>query len=76
MITGGGEKGYNHPVKLAHGDVFTLDEYREMVENATIADEDGYGHPVKDEFFDRNIKILPSKDSIPLSATHVLWFNK
>lgn len=55
-----------------YGDLMTVDQWNESVENGTFTNDDGFGHWVKnnkeseDEVFS-----TPQKD-----ATHVIWYNK
>lgn len=61
------------------GDLFTIEEFEEMVSYGALNDYDGVGKPVKDELYDWNHDIYPSDvvdKLIPEEATHILWFNK
>jgi hypothetical protein len=60
------------------GDIFTVKEYLEMVKEHSIMDDDGHGHPVKDNKKDTQLTLFPSESDrhIPFDATHVIWYNK
>lgn len=67
------------------GDLMTLDEFLESVEEFFFMDDDGFGLPVKDnmvaEFiwgeYSEDVRVWPSRvDRIPEGTTHILWFNK
>lgn len=69
------------------GDLMTMDEFLEAVENGLFVDDDGFGNPAvqfEDGIIrtDVDIEILPSEFKEQFSeldcagATHVVWFNK
>lgn len=60
------------------GDIMTLKEYLECVEEHSLIDDDGHGHPVKDNMKDTQLTLFPSEGDrhIPFDATHVIWYNK
>jgi hypothetical protein len=55
-----------------YGDIFTVDEWREAVEDGDFCNYDGCGYWVKDG--------MESRDEVfstpQLDATHVAWYNK
>jgi hypothetical protein len=58
-------------------DVYTVEEFKEIVELGAFIDYDGYGHPVKNKLADISIIIKPSNLSlIPSDATHIIWYNR
>ena len=58
-------------------DVYTVDEFRACCAQGAFIDYDGFGHPVKDNLFDGDIDIRPSRlHEIPEDATHIVWYNK
>jgi hypothetical protein len=79
---------YTEPVKFTatgrygcgpddEDDVYTVDEFRNLVEAGMFIDYDGFGHPVKDGKADSGINIYPSQVSkIPEDATHIVWYNQ
>ena len=79
---------YTDPVKFSstnsygggqdnEDDVYTVEEFRELVRTRSFIDYDGHGYPVKEKMADRKRVIRPSTvDSIPSDATHVVWFNR
>lgn len=68
LITG---KGFD-------GDIFTIEEFREMCEDGSLIDYDGFGHPINgDGYEDPAWCIIPSRrEELPASVTHIEWFNK
>lgn len=58
-------------------DVYTVEEFINCCKRNAFVDGDGFGYPVKDSKSNPRIVIQPSKlDSIPVDATHIVWFNK
>jgi len=67
------------------GELFTLEQFKRMVEHHYVSDQDGFGKwATIHEFWDENdLVVYPSEfgtvhfeASRPRGATHVLWFNK
>ncbi len=68
---------FDVPNEDVWGYLFTLQEFKEMVENGALIDYDGYGNPSNGTHHDWDIIIRPSELSeIPSDATHILWFNR
>jgi len=68
-----------HPT---YGDLFTMDDFRDMVINGSFIDYDGHGRwATEKEMFpygEENM-VYPStflKATPPAGATHVIWFNR
>lgn len=57
-----------------YGDLFTIEEFDEMVEDHTIMDKDGIGYYSDGEHMARKYPVFYSDK--PEGATHVVWFNK
>jgi hypothetical protein len=59
-------------------DVYTVDEFLSRCDNGSFIDYDGYGHPVKDKFYDETIYVKSSNvlTTIPKDATHIVWYNR
>ena len=58
-------------------DVYTVEEFKRLVQGGMFVDYDGFGNPVKDGLADRGNWIKPSRiEEIPTDATHVVWYNK
>lgn len=58
-------------------DVYTVEEFRQYVEDGSFIDYDGHGYPVKDGLADKTKWIYPSEvKNIPADATHIVWYNK
>ena len=58
-------------------DVYTIEEFKYLVECHGFIDYDGFGHPVKDSLADPKVYVKPSKvELIPQSATHIVWYNR
>jgi hypothetical protein len=68
---------FNDPVP-DYADVFSLDEFRDIVASGGIVNDDGCGHWVKDGKMSRDFincaKLGPYY--VPEGVTHVAWFNK
>lgn len=60
------------------GELMTVKDYLECVQNYSLMDDDGHGYPVKDNMKDTQLHMYPSegRNHIPLDATHIIWFNK
>jgi hypothetical protein len=68
------------------GDVYTIDEFQEMVDDGSVMDNDGHAHwsTLTHEYRTKNIYdfsdfVRPSAFNpsvAPEDATHVIWFNK
>lgn len=59
-------------------DVYTIQEFLDLVKCGAFVDYDGYGNPVlpSKEILD-DIDVYPSDTSvIPAEATHVIWYNR
>lgn len=74
---------YTHEPKFfqdgdCEGDIMTVADYLDCVENGMFIDYDGSGHPMKDGKIDRKIDIYPSnkRHGIPEDATHICWYNR
>ena len=70
---------YKYPVRPDSGDLLTVKEYLEMVASHAIMDDDGSAWPVKDGMEARGFDCLvyPSQpETLPVDATHVMWYNK
>lgn len=64
---------------LNDGDVFTVDEWKSMVDYGCLIDYDGFGRMVL--FTNNNYfmgeEIIPSQVAfIPPSCTHIVWYNR
>ncbi len=58
-------------------DVYTIEEFRQLVESRVFIDYDGFGYPVRDGLADPNIWVKPSRvNEIPADATHIVWYNR
>jgi len=58
-------------------EVYTVQEFKELVENGALIDYDGYGYAVKNGKANPNIQIWPSEiEDIPEDATHIVWYNR
>jgi hypothetical protein len=77
---------YRDPVDPQLGDLMTIPEYLEAINDGLITDSDGMGNPVKD-----GLEVAPpvgddgwpawiypsqGLDVIPEDATHIVWFNR
>jgi hypothetical protein len=57
--------------------LFTVEEFRDDVEDGGFIDYDGSGHPVKDGMMCATFCVLPSEvHLIPEDATHIQWYNR
>lgn len=64
-------------VPASEHDVYTVEHFKESCEDYSFIDSDGFGNPVKGQFADPAIVVLPSElDSIPPCATHIVWYNQ
>ena len=67
---------YTEP-NLDSGDLFTLQEFLEMVESGALIDYDGAGSLADEMRHDPQSVVCPSTvDDIPEGTTHILWFNR
>jgi hypothetical protein len=59
-------------------DVYTVEEFAQLVRDAMFIDYDGFGYPVKDSVADPSIIVRPSsfRQSLPEDATHIIGFNR
>lgn len=58
-------------------DVYTVGEFRALVETGAFVDYDGHGYPVKRRKADPSVVIKPSRVcDIPADATHIVWYNR
>ena len=59
-----------------YGELMTVDEFIECVDMGVINDYDGSGYAVIDEE-QTDIQVLCSDlETIPVDATHIMWYNK
>ena len=65
---------YNSEYDRMYTDIYTIEEFKEMVNNEVIIDDDGTGYLMKDNMMNRGYDAF-SYDKHP-EATHVAWFNK
>lgn len=58
--------------------IMTVEEYLADVEAGGFTDDDGFGHPMKSNQIGGDLFIYPSggENSIPLDATHIVWYNR
>jgi hypothetical protein len=67
---------------LILGDIFTLDEFEEMVQNGSLIDYDGHGYfCIKNKEMESDIMVTPStfhflRPCVSKELTHVIWFNR
>jgi hypothetical protein len=66
------QRKYIKDINLCGGIPYTLEQFNEAVDEGYITDDDGIGHWVKDGFESRDDVF----NSLPLDATHVMWYNK
>ncbi len=69
------------PIHSTDGDVMSIAEFREGVEESVFTDYDGYGKlMVGDDLVDHSTRIVPSNiwvlDWIPSRYTHIMWYNR
>lgn len=60
------------------GDTYTIEEFKEMVKNKAITDEDGIGYYAT-ESSKSDVKVMPSdfdENLIREDFSHVIWFSK
>jgi len=58
-------------------DVYTLEDFIDCVKSGGFIDDDGFGHPVKDDKMNMDIWVKPSRlEEIPADATHIVWYNR
>jgi hypothetical protein len=68
-----------HQIVEDDGDLYSIDEFIDMVDIGAFIDDDGYGYAAyyHTKVYDDSIKIHPSRiDEIPVGVTAVLWFNR
>lgn len=53
--------------------MMTVDTFLQLIEDGTIMDDDGFGYWVKDGSVNKECGVF---SSLPLDATHVVWYNK
>lgn len=60
-----------------YGDVFTVEEFLQMVDMDCLIDYDGSGNPAKNGKMSKEY-VYPSRarELLPEDATHVVWYNK
>lgn len=58
-------------------DLMTIEDFTDFAKHGA-SNNDGHGHPVKNDMEDHNIYLYPSTwhIEIPADATHVSWYNK
>lgn len=56
----------------SYGDVYTREDWLEMIDCDSCNPDDGTGYPIKDGKMNRHGDVFPP----PEDATHVVWFNK
>jgi hypothetical protein len=62
---------------LDDDDVYTVEDFRNIVKRGGFIDYDGFGFPVKDGFANEDVYIKPSRiKDIPDDATHIVWLNR
>lgn len=64
--------------KTWKGDIIPFDNFKQMCQNKTIVDSDGYGYYAT-ETAKSNIEIYPSdiiENKYRTDFSHVIWFNK
>lgn len=68
---------YTRNINESCGDLFSVNEFREICETGGLIDYDGFGHPVRGNKENVDIWIQPSElDRIPADASHIMWYNK
>lgn len=66
---------YDNPID-SFGDLMTVAEWRDCVQDGAFRDYDGWGSLVKDGL-QSNTNISPSQAHlIPPDATHINWYNR
>ena len=70
------EEGFIHDIS-EFGDLMTLEEFIESVDNGSLIDYDGFGQPVYNGKMS-HISVYPSDYELllPKETTHIIWFNK
>lgn len=59
------------------GNLMTVEEFREYVEDGFLVDYDGHGRLVRNGEVERKGYILPSEvNEIPQDVTHIRWYNR
>lgn len=60
-----------------YGNLMTVQDFIENCKIGGFIDNDGCGHPVKDNMMNDDLIIYPSQRVlIPKDATHIIWFNR
>ncbi len=59
-----------------YGDVMSLEEWTEAVDQGFFTNEDGSGYFCKDGIMNRTIEVFSKAALGVTDATHVCWFNK
>lgn len=60
-----------------YGDIMTIEEWNDCVEQGFFTNDDGSGYFCKDGKMDRTIEVFsPQAAKMEIDATHVCWFNK
>jgi hypothetical protein len=60
-----------------YGDLLTVQEFKDNCERGYLIDYDGVGAISDGVSIDNFSRVYPStRDSIPVDATHIVWFNK
>lgn len=65
-------RNYNLPLPK-YGAVYTVEEFQELLDDGSLVNYDGDGHWVLNNQYSREDEVF---SSLPLDATHVIWFNK
>ena len=59
-----------------YGDLYTVEEWKEALQDGSFISEDGSGYWVKNGLMCRDWNEEVFAATRPLDATHVMWFNK
>jgi hypothetical protein len=59
-----------------YGDLYTVEEWKEALQDGSFISEDGSGYWVKDGLMCHDWDEEVFAATRPLDATHVMWFNK
>lgn len=65
-------RNYNNEID-EYGDVYTLSDFIDCVNDGYIGNYDGSGYWCKDGLYSHDDEVFSSE---PEDATHVVWFNK
>ncbi len=63
---------YTEKLDTSHGDLYTIEDWKEMVKAGICTNYDGSGYWVKDGYISKDEVFVTHK----LDATHVIWYNK